>query len=152
MENRKKDNLDWVLGTNYSSNNTTYSINTELNQKFVNRRYYANVTTFLGKWTLNTSFNYNIYGGGVFGGDQIVPLWNASISRTFLKFDRGELKFSAFDLMNENQGINRTSQLNYIEEQQFNTLARYFMFSFTYNLSKFGGGNKPMTIDIRGAH
>ena len=67
-----------------------------------------------------------------------VPLWNASISKQFLRYNRGELKLSAFDLLNENVNISRTSNQNYREDNRVTTLRRYFLLSFTYSLSKMG--------------
>ncbi|MEL6853332.1 MAG: hypothetical protein AAFP92_32780, partial [Bacteroidota bacterium] len=52
--------------------------------------------------------------------------------------NRGELTLAAYDILNQNIGFSRTSQLNYIQEERITSLARYFMLSFTYNLSKFG--------------
>ncbi|HUS02301.1 MAG TPA: hypothetical protein VMY77_11270, partial [Chitinophagaceae bacterium] len=67
-----------------------------------------------------------------------VPLWHASISKQMLHFNRGELKFSARDILNENIGINRSANQNYIEDSRINTLPRFFLLSFTYNLTKTG--------------
>jgi hypothetical protein len=68
-------------------------------------------------------------------------LWNASISRQILRFNRGEIKLSAVDLLNQNIGISRTSNQNYIEDSRVKTLQRFFLLSFTYSLSKTGLNN-----------
>ncbi|HQX72947.1 MAG TPA: outer membrane beta-barrel protein, partial [Chitinophagaceae bacterium] len=70
-----------------------------------------------------------------------VPLWNASISKQMLKFNRGELKFSARDLLNRNVGISRNTNNNYIEDSRVLTLRQFFLLSFTYSLSKTGLNN-----------
>jgi hypothetical protein len=70
-----------------------------------------------------------------------VPIWNASISKQFLRYNRGEIKLSATDLLNKNVGINRTTNQNYIEDSRVNSLRRFFMLSFTYSLSKTGLNN-----------
>ena len=77
-----------------------------------------------------------------------VPLWGASLSKLFLKGQRGELKFTANDILNRNLGINRTTVQNFIEDSRVNTVRRYFMLSFTYSLSKVGLG-QPSGIRIR---
>jgi len=71
-----------------------------------------------------------------------------------LKFNRGELKFSARDLLNKNIGISRTSNQNYIEDARVLTLRRFFLLSFTYSLSKTGlnnaaGGGGAMRVITR---
>lgn len=58
-----------------------------------------------------------------------------------LKFNRGELKLSARDLLNQNIGISRNTNNNYIEDSRYLTLKRFFLLSFTYSLSKTGLNN-----------
>lgn len=91
-----------------------------------------------------TDFNYRIihqYGNG--GIRTRVPLWNAALSKQMLRYHRGELKLSVNDLLNRNLAVNRNASQNYIEDTRTNNLRRFFLLSFTYNLSKMGlsGGN-----------
>jgi len=58
-----------------------------------------------------------------------------------LKFNRGELKFAARDLLNKNIGISRNSNNNYIEDSRVLALRQFFLLSFTYSLSKTGLNN-----------
>ncbi len=65
----------------------------------------------------------------------------------FLRFNRGEIKLSAFDLLNQNIGVSRSTSQNYIEDKRVKNLQRFFLLSFTYSLTKNGlsapgeGGN-----------
>jgi hypothetical protein len=43
-----------------------------------------------------------------------------------------------FDLLNQNVGISRTTNQNYVEDSRITNLQRFFMLSFTYSLSKTG--------------
>jgi hypothetical protein len=150
LENRKKDKVDAIIGAKFSPTQTRYSVSVEQNQDFVNQNYYADLTLNLGKnWMIKTSFDYTLYGGEVFGEDQSIALWEASITRYLLKNRRGQLTLTGFDLLNQNQGINRSSTFNYVEETQVRTLSRYVLLSFTYNLSKFGaqqGGGQGFRV------
>ena len=104
-------------------------------------------------WQLTKGFfirtyrNYRINGHQVTGYDAKIPLWNASISKQVLHFNRGELKLSANDLLDRNIGISRSTNQNYIEDNSVKNLRRFFLLGFTYNLSKTGlstpgnGGN-----------
>ncbi|MEM7657659.1 MAG: TonB-dependent receptor [Bacteroidota bacterium] len=140
LENRKKDKVDIVVGAEIDLSQTRFSEASDLDQQFVNQRYYLDVRwNVTKKWVLRTSFDYFRYAGQSFEEEQVIPLWKASISRYLLKFNRGELKLSAFDLLDQNQGFNRVSQYNYLEEERILSLSRYFLLSFTYNLSKMGG-------------
>ena len=98
-----------------------------------------------------SSFNYTINSQRAAGFNIKVPIWNASISKQILKFNRGEIKLSARDLLNKNVGISRNTNNNYIEDSRVLTLRRFFLLSFTYSLSKTGlqngssGGMKIIT-------
>ncbi|MEO1052740.1 MAG: TonB-dependent receptor [Bacteroidota bacterium] len=147
LENRKKNAIDVMAGMRLTLNQTRYSVNTELDQNFVSRLYYFDFTaTFLKTWNFNTAFDFTVYEGQAFGNNQEVPIWRASISKSFLKQDRGELKLSVFDLLNRNLGIDRSSQFNFIQDERFNTLSRYAMLTFSYALSKFGNNRGGITI------
>ena len=84
---------------------------------------------------------YTINNQRAAGFNTQVPLWNASISKQFLKFNRGELKLRVNDILNRNIGINRSSNQNYIEDSRVNTLRRFALLTFTYSLSKTGLDN-----------
>ncbi|RYY22047.1 MAG: TonB-dependent receptor [Chitinophagaceae bacterium] len=66
--------------------------------------------------------------------------WNAGLNYLFLKDDKGQLKFSVYDLLNRNIGVSRTIRENYIQDNQTTVLQRYFMLTFTYNIRNFAGG------------
>jgi hypothetical protein len=88
-----------------------------------------------------TEFTYTINTNRGQDFNTSVPLWNASISKLFMRYNRGEIKLTAFDLLNQNIGISRTSNSNYIEDRKVVTLQRYFLLSFTFSLTKTGLSN-----------
>lgn len=140
LENRKKDKIDIAIGADISFSQTRYSVSTNLNQNFVNQRYFLDFSFRPNKkWSFKTGMDYAVYAGDAFQKQERIPLWRASLSRFLLKNERGELKLSAFDLLNQNVGFSRTSEYNYLQEDRVLSLARYFMLSFTYNLTAIGG-------------
>ncbi len=146
MNPTDKLNLALSAGINYY--NTIYSIENTRNSKYVNQEYSAEIGWQLHKgFFISTDLNYRINGQQVAGYDAKVPLWNASISKQVLRFNRGELKLSANDLLDRNIGISRSTNQNYIEDNSVKNLRRFFLLGFTYNLSKTGlstpgnGGN-----------
>ncbi|MCF8246535.1 MAG: outer membrane beta-barrel protein [Saprospiraceae bacterium] len=150
FSNRKKEHFDATIGARLSHNRTTYSEAESLNQTYLNRRYYAEAVVYPNKkWEFGSKFRYSVYSNENFGGEQVVPLWEASVSRYLLENNRGKLTLSAFDILNKNIGVRRNSELNYVEQQRINTLQRYVMLTFAYSIRGFGkeGG---ITIDIRG--
>ncbi|MFX5747363.1 hypothetical protein ABTE19_20780, partial [Acinetobacter baumannii] len=76
---------------------------------------------------MNNKLNYVINTGRVDGYNTSIPIWNASIAKSFLKNSRAEFKLSAYDILNKNLGITRSSNQNYIEDSRYNVLQQYFL-------------------------
>jgi hypothetical protein len=66
--------------------------------------------------------------------------WNGGVNYLFLKEDKGQLKFSVFDLLNQNISVYRYTTENSILDAQTTTLRRYFLLSFIYNIRTFSSG------------
>jgi Outer membrane protein beta-barrel family/Carboxypeptidase regulatory-like domain len=136
------EKVNVAIGASVSYNNTRYSLRPELNTKNISQEYNASTDWQLPKkFFLSTDFTYTINSQRAAGFNLEVPIWNASISKQFLKYNRGELKLSARDLLNKNIGVSRTTNNNYIEDSRVLTLQRFFQLSFTYSLSKTGLNN-----------
>lgn len=135
----KDDKIDIDLTAAITFNKAKYSLQPGLNTSYMRQNYGINMTNYL-PWniTMHNEFNYILNTGRTGGYNTSVPLWNASIAKAFLKNSRGEVKLSVADLLNQNTGINRTSNLGYILDQKYNVLRRYFLLSFTYSLNKVG--------------
>ena len=133
------DKLSLNIGANYGLNRTKYSLESALDNNYLSQEYNTSVDWQLPKnFFISTEFTYTINSQRAEGFNTNVPMWNASLSKQFLKYNRGELKISATDLLNRNTGITRSTNQNYIEDREVNTLKRYFLLSFTYSLSKSG--------------
>lgn len=147
VENRKKTRLDIAAGYKREFTTTRYSEDSNLDQDFFRTVIYSDLSiTIKKKWVLSSSMDYRIFDGDAFEEVLEVPIWRASISRTFLNADRGELKLSVFDILNENRGISRSSNFNFVQDTRVNTVSQYVMLSFTYSLSKFGDGNNGIIV------
>jgi hypothetical protein len=64
---------------------------------------------------------------------------NAYIEKEFFQRKNGILRISAFDILNQNNFINRTVTTNSITDTKTNALSRYVMVSFILNLQKWTG-------------
>ncbi len=73
------------------------------------------------------------------GEKKSVTLLNGSLTYLCLKEYRGEIKLSVNDLLNQNASINRIVSDNYVSESVSNSLRRYIMLSFLYNIRHFRG-------------
>lgn len=129
--------IDINASARYNFSKADYLLQPELNSNYLQQIYSMDMTNYL-PWgvTLNNNFTYTLNSGLAAGYNTNIPYWSASLAKAFLKNKRGELKLSAFDLLNQNSGIKRTVSQSYIEDLRYNVLQRYLLLSFTFNLSK----------------
>jgi len=65
-------------------------------------------------------------------------IWNASVAYRFMKGNRGEINFSALDLLKQNKSVINSTNRNVQTFGFNNVLQQYFMFSLAYYPRKFG--------------
>lgn len=143
VNNLDADVIDIFVGAGWNRTNTLYNINTEFNQSFTTVNAFADLRYRKKRWVLNTGFDYKLYDGQAFLNNTTIYLLTASVSRYFFESENGELKLSAFDLLNQNVGISQNTQGAFVEQQWSNSIGRYFMLSFTYTVKdkKSQGGD-----------
>jgi hypothetical protein len=136
------EKLNIAIGAGFNYNKTKYSLQSALNTNYLSQEYNASIDWQMPKgFFFSTDFTYTINSQRAADFNTKVPIWNASISKQVLKYNRGEIKFAARDLLDKNIGISRNTNNNYIEDSRVLTLRRFFLFSFTYSLSKTGLNN-----------
>ena len=146
------EKMDLNISARHNYNITKNEVNAALNTNYVSRIYSTDLTNYLpGGLVLNQSLNYTINEGRAAGFNTAVPIWNASLSKFFMKNKRAELKLSAFDLLNRNVGVSRNVSQNQIVDQSYNVINQYFLIGFTYSLQKsgLGGGGGPRVMTMR---
>jgi hypothetical protein len=145
----KDDKIDIRTTATLRFSKATYSLQEQLNTNYLTQTYGAEMTNYLPLGlVLNNNFTYTINTGRADGYNTKVPFWNASIAKSFLKNKRAELKLTVFDLLNENIGITRSANQNYIEDQCYSVLQRYLLATFTFRLHKSAASGGPQ-ITIR---
>lgn len=117
-----------------------FDISNNREEEYINHSVGFEATTY---WPENVvfgnDFSYNYFGNiAASGFDPTSVLWNMSLGYQFLD-DAATLKVKVYDLLNENVGTSRTTGQDYVQDTQELILEQYFMLSFTYKLSKFGG-------------
>lgn len=75
----------------------------------------------------------------VFPDNNNFTIWNAELSRSFLKNDVLKLAFIARDLFNQNIGFSRNINSNFVNEERYDRLSRYFMLQATFTFNKMPG-------------
>ena len=115
-----------------SWNQVRYSLNEELNQRYVNGS--VDVDAYWNpsdQWSFEASFLYRAFDRDLFGAGQDITLLNLGLSRLFLE-GRGNLELEVHDVLNKSQGVTVTSAATYIQEERIASLGRYVMLKFTY--------------------
>jgi len=122
----------------YTFNKTSYSIDEYEKNKLSSWALSAS-----GRWNITPSFvvgsalDKNFY-NGLAGSVKTNPLiLNTYLELQFLKTKRGALRFTGFDLFNQNANVQRMVLNNSILDNRSNKLGRYFMLLFTLNVNKF---------------
>jgi len=131
----------WYNG-NLNYNFSKSSVNTAVKNNYwiQTHRLYFNIQLPL-KFEFNTDIEYTIREKTqLFSSNNNVFLWNAYLGKKILKNDKGLIKFSAFDMLNQNVGYNRFQNNNITQQQNYQTLNRYFLVQFVWNFSKTPGG------------
>lgn len=136
------EKLDFTLSYNGGWNIVENTLQPQLNNNYQIHTAGAKINWMPSKrFVLNSDFNYNQYIGLGEGFDQQFILWNAYLGYKFLKNQAGELKISAFDILNQNNSITRTVTETFVEDNITRVLNRYFMLTFTYTLRSFKPAN-----------
>ena len=147
------EKVNWSVGAGINYNNTNYSLPMARDAQYISQQYTTEFDWQLPKNIfIATDFGYKINNQLAEGFNSNIAFWNASISKQFLRFNRGELKLKAYDLLNQNLGISRTSNQNYIEDIRQRNLRRFFLLSFTWSLNKNGlgqGGGGGARVIVR---
>jgi hypothetical protein len=71
---------------------------------------------------------------------QNFTIWNANLAKKIFKKKTGKLIFEAHDILNQNRGFNRFVQTNFIQEERYNRISRYFLLRFEWTFNKMPGG------------
>ena len=128
--------------------NARNNLNSNINQETYDYGLGANATVAL-PWKLNlgTDISYNFYNGYAQGLKDDEVLWNAELSRTFLKNNAATLRLKVVDILQQKSNLTRTTSASSIKDATYNTLGNYFMVYFAYRFNSFGKGLKEQEVN-----
>ena len=142
-----KELLDFNFTTRLNFNKVKYSLENSLNNNYLKQQYNADATLTLPKGlTFNSDITYTVNKGRTDGFNQNTTMLNAAIAKQVFKSKKGELKFSVYNLLNQNVGIDRNENFNYIQDSRYLTIKRYITLGFTYSLQKPSKGGPRMVM------
>jgi len=129
------EDVDFTLS--YQGN---YNIARNTIDQTLNSNYYSHVASLklnLIFWhgvVFRNEVSNTLYSGLSAGYDQDYVLWNISLGKKFFKDDRGELRLTATDILNQNKSVSRTVTDTYIQDTQNKVLGEYVILMFTYTV------------------
>jgi hypothetical protein len=130
--------LDWLsifIEGSTTISRANYSINEDRNQKFYTNSIDVDATIQFPKLVFLTSkMDYNAYVNKGLDLNQRIPLLNMSLYKILGKSKKSEVRLSAYDIFKKNLGVRQTAFQNTISQSQTQTLTRYFMLTYTYNM------------------
>lgn len=133
LENDRKERLDWMVGGTWKKNYTTFSSGNNADRSYFQQSYFVMLDwTIANRINLLSQFKYDLYTDTYFDAYQAVPVWNASLAYSMLKNRNLRIQLTAFDLLNQNVGITRTSSENFFEEMKQEVLGSYFLLHLSY--------------------
>lgn len=95
--------------------------------------------TFPKQFYLSTDINYRIANGYGEGFEKNEVIWNAQISKNFLKNNSATIRFKIYDILQQQTNLSRSISNIRITDSQYNTLGSYFMVHFVYRFNTLGG-------------
>jgi hypothetical protein len=82
---------------------------------------------------ISSSINFIINAAQQYLPGTQAAVWNATVSKRLLKNQAGEIKLSAFDILNNSNNFSQVNGDNYIETTEREVLKRVVVLSFRYN-------------------
>jgi hypothetical protein len=132
------EKVDFTIGTRVGYNNVNNTIREELNDIYWTQNSRAKIgIIFPAGFVLRSDITHQLYRGLSESFNEDYFLWNIAIGKKIFKNELGEISLSVFDLLKQNQNIQRNITETYIEDQRINVLQQYFMLNFTYNFRNF---------------
>jgi hypothetical protein len=150
--NYGKEKFDLSVGTAFVFNTVAYDFEGNSSTSYFNHAYSLDFTyRFKNRLFLLTDFDYYISSGRTVGYNQDVLLWNMSLAKKFFQTNILEIKFTVYDILKQNNGINRAIGENYFEDVRANVVPRFFQMTIGYNLNhlaknKDSGKDAPQQI------
>jgi hypothetical protein len=134
------EKYNFYIGPRFSYNNNNATVN-----KSANAKYWAISGDASGSFTLKHKIEISSNLSAQFRqkdprfpANNNYTIWDASITKRFLKDDKMELKFSVNDILNQNRGYQRNFDSYSFTETYYTTLTRFWLVTAIWNISKNG--------------
>jgi len=144
------DSLEFNIGANINYTDPKSSLSTVSNSPYSSSKYYGGFRWRLPKgFTVSSDATYNMnrqQGNGLYNIDFFI--WNAEISKTFLKTNNLMVAIVGKDLLNQNVNSRRQVNGNIITDYRTTIISRYFLLKVTLRFNN----RKTKEEDFNGWH
>ena len=138
-----KKNFDMNFSSASTYNIARNSLHPTQSLDYFSEIFIAEFTAYTNSgWLIAATFNYTYTDNRTPGYNASVPLLSPSIAKSLFKKKNGEIRLSAFDLLNSNTYVNKNVSLTGYTATRTNTLSRYAMLTFTWNLNNFAAAQQ----------
>ncbi len=140
--------MDFHTDFSLSRQATAYSLQPDLTTTSYYLDVSPNVTIIpVTNTEINIDYDYRQTTGQAAGFNTSVNMLNADIVQYFGAKKDFWVKLKAYDLLNENVSIWRSTSDNYIQDTRANVLSRFLLLSLNFRLNKFNSSNTA-NVDI----
>lgn len=142
-QKEKKYDFNYYMNVNYNQSNS--SINTSVSTNYWTQDHHLSLN-FQLPWKFEVDNNIDAsfrQKTDLFSKNNDVIQWNAYIGKKIFKNDKGLIKISAFDILGQDKGYDRYITSSVIQETNYQTIGRYFLLSFVWNISTNAATAKP---------
>jgi len=144
----RSDTIEVSISAGISYNDPRSTLSMGLNEPYVVQRYKASVFFELPfRFFIESDAVYEINSRRAAGYNEKPFIWNAKLSKRFLKTGNLVVNASVYDIFNQNIGISRNVGTNIITDTRSRIIARYFMIGATLRFN-----NNKTKADEGGNH
>jgi Outer membrane protein beta-barrel family/Carboxypeptidase regulatory-like domain len=149
------ESLDITVGVKADYNDVRYSLQPGQNQVYWTEDYTVDFNWYLrNRFSIASDLDYTHRSGLPAGYNSSPFIWNAGLAEKLFNNKKGTIRLQVFDMLSQNTGFSRSTSQNYIEDISYRVLNRYWLLSFSYNISRFAGkgvqGNmEPGKVDLK---
>lgn len=123
----------------YRISNTQYSTDNILAKNITTLGgFLTGQFTLPNSWSVSSEMNFRSLTGFSSEYNQNELLWNAEISKNFLKNKAGTLTLVFNDILRQQLSVSQIITSNFVEDRQFNTLKSFVMIAFSYKFNTLG--------------
>jgi hypothetical protein len=141
MSSNISENVDFTISSTTNGSLVTNTLRTSLDNRYLNQvsRVKLNLIS-PGGTVFRSGLDHQLYRGVFSEFNTDYWLWTVSVAQKLFKDRQGEISLSMFDVLRQNNSIQRNVTDFYIEDLQTAVLQRYLLLTFTYQIRQFKGG------------